>query len=811
MLIEIWQANAAGKYAHPADRQPGKAIDPTFRGWGRACTDFETGVYAFDTDQAGHGRGPQRPHHGAAHQRLDRRARHQHRPQHAHLLQRRGRRQRQRRGAQPDRVGAASRHAHRRAARSQARAAPPSIASTSACRARTRPSSSTSDADATPDPDRSVMRRAIATVSLSGTLRQKLEAIAAARFDGYRAVRERLHQLQRQPARELARSPPTSAWRSTCTSRSATSRACPTTLFTTQPRPRRAQVRPDAGARRAADAGLLEHVAARLVDDAERAAAQLHALAERAARRNLRIGFEALAWGRHVNLLRRRPGRSSQRADHPHLGLILDSFHTLSLERRPGGIAHDPGRAASSSCRWPTRRCSPWTCCSGRATTATSRARASSTSRASSSRCCASGYPARCRSRSSTTSFARRRTGAPRSTRCARCSTSRARCAAGSSARRAAARRRAAPARARRIALFDPPAPPRSAASPSSSSRVDEASAQALGALLRELGFRARRQPSLEGGRRCTGRATSTSIVNAEPDSDARERFDEHGPCGLRHRPRAPTTRRARSTRATALLSARFDSPLGAGELRAAGDASRRAARSSTSCRRRSARRPARGRLRPRRRGEPRRCRRRPAAASTTSRSASRPTSSTPGSCSAARARPRAPARASSWPTRSAWSAAAASPTPTAACASSSTSRRASARAPRARSRRRGGGGGPSHRASPAPTSSPPSHALRARRRALRADLAPTTTTTCVARLDIDAGAGRAAARARHPLRPRRRGGEYLHVYSESFADRFFFEIVQRTGYDGYGALNAPARMAAQEQADAERASPARR
>ncbi|HEV8095024.1 MAG TPA: VOC family protein, partial [Burkholderiales bacterium] len=44
--------------------------------------------------------------------------------------------------------------------------------------------------------------------------------------------------------------------------------------------------------------------------------------------------------------------------------------------------------------------------------------------------------------------------------------------------------------------------------------------------------------------------------------------------------------------------------------------------------------------------------------------------------------------------------------------------------------------------------------------------------------------------------------GEYFHIYSESFADRFFFEIVQRAGdYDAYGALNAPARMAAQAQA----------
>jgi len=44
--------------------------------------------------------------------------------------------------------------------------------------------------------------------------------------------------------------------------------------------------------------------------------------------------------------------------------------------------------------------------------------------------------------------------------------------------------------------------------------------------------------------------------------------------------------------------------------------------------------------------------------------------------------------------------------------------------------------------------------------------------------------------------------GEYFHIYSESFADRFFFEIVQRAGgYDAYGALNAPARMAAQARA----------
>jgi len=54
-----------------------------------------------------------------------------------------------------------------------------------------------------------------------------------------------------------------------------------------------------------------------------------------------------------------------------------------------------------------------------------------------------------------------------------------------------------------------------------------------------------------------------------------------------------------------------------------------------------------------------------------------------------------------------------------------------------------------------------------------------------------------------------RSGGEYFHAYSEPFAGRFFFEIVQRTGdYDGYGALNAPARIASQAQRSAAMAHP---
>ena len=52
VLIEIWQANAAGIYAHPADRRSGE-VEAGFRGWGRVISDFDTGLYGFDTVKPG--------------------------------------------------------------------------------------------------------------------------------------------------------------------------------------------------------------------------------------------------------------------------------------------------------------------------------------------------------------------------------------------------------------------------------------------------------------------------------------------------------------------------------------------------------------------------------------------------------------------------------------------------------------------------------------------------------------------------------------------------------------------------------------
>ena len=55
--LELWQANSHGKYNHPEDNQD-KPLNPDFKGWGRAVTDFETGLYWFETIKPGPVPGP---------------------------------------------------------------------------------------------------------------------------------------------------------------------------------------------------------------------------------------------------------------------------------------------------------------------------------------------------------------------------------------------------------------------------------------------------------------------------------------------------------------------------------------------------------------------------------------------------------------------------------------------------------------------------------------------------------------------------------------------------------------------------------
>jgi protocatechuate 3,4-dioxygenase, alpha subunit len=67
-MVEIWQANAQGKYAHPDDTQD-KRIEPGFRGFGRVLTDDE-GRFRFSTIKPGAVPGPdgkmQAPHIGVS-------------------------------------------------------------------------------------------------------------------------------------------------------------------------------------------------------------------------------------------------------------------------------------------------------------------------------------------------------------------------------------------------------------------------------------------------------------------------------------------------------------------------------------------------------------------------------------------------------------------------------------------------------------------------------------------------------------------------------------------------------------------------
>ena len=49
--------------------------------------------------------------------------------------------------------------------------------------------------------------------------------------------------------------------------------------------------------------------------------------------------------------------------------------------------------------------------------------------------------------------------------------------------------------------------------------------------------------------------------------------------------------------------------------------------------------------------------------------------------------------------------------------------------------------------------------------------------------------------------------GEFFHIYTRAFRNRFFFEILQRRNYDLFGAANTPARLAAQARLDEAEAS----
>ncbi len=184
------------------------------------------------------------------------------------------------------------------------------------------------------------MLRSIATVSLGGTLMEKLTAIAAAGFDGIEIFENDLMYFDGPPA-EVRRIAADLGLRILLFQ--------PFRDFEAAPRARmaknldRAESKFDVMEQLGADLMLVcSNIAPDAIDDDSVAAADLRALGERAARRGFRIGYEALAWGRHVNKFG-RAWKLVQAADHPAVGLVVDSFHTFAIDDDDAPIASIPG------------------------------------------------------------------------------------------------------------------------------------------------------------------------------------------------------------------------------------------------------------------------------------------------------------------------------------------------------------------------------------------------------------------------------------------------------------------------------------
>ncbi|MFI9844552.1 bifunctional sugar phosphate isomerase/epimerase/4-hydroxyphenylpyruvate dioxygenase family protein [Nonomuraea sp. NPDC051941] len=184
------------------------------------------------------------------------------------------------------------------------------------------------------------MRKSIATVSVSGTLTEKLDAIAAAGFDGVEIFENDLLVCPLPPEEIRARAADLGLsidlyqpFRDF--------EAVPADLLARNLR--RAEHKFRTMERLGADLLLVcSNVSPEAIGDDELAASQLWLLAERAAGHGIRIAYEALAWGRHVNEYL-HAWRLVRMADHPNLGTCLDSFHILSRGSDPIGIEAIPG------------------------------------------------------------------------------------------------------------------------------------------------------------------------------------------------------------------------------------------------------------------------------------------------------------------------------------------------------------------------------------------------------------------------------------------------------------------------------------
>ncbi|WP_461032766.1 TIM barrel protein [Streptomyces mayteni] len=183
-------------------------------------------------------------------------------------------------------------------------------------------------------------RTCIATVSLSGSLTEKLAAAARAGFDGVELFENDLlaSPLGPEEVRDLAADLGLTI---DLYQPMRDIEAVPEDVFARNLR--RAAHKFRLMARLGVDTVLVcSSVSPLAVDDDALAARQLRRLAELAEEHGVRVAYEALAWGRHVDTYD-HAWRLVAAADHPALGVCLDSFHILARGTEPAGIADLPG------------------------------------------------------------------------------------------------------------------------------------------------------------------------------------------------------------------------------------------------------------------------------------------------------------------------------------------------------------------------------------------------------------------------------------------------------------------------------------
>lgn len=171
------------------------------------------------------------------------------------------------------------------------------------------------------------MFTSIATCSISGSLESKLRAIAQAGFDGVEIFENDLLTSQRS-AREIGALIRDLGLKCTIFQPFRDFEGMPDSL-----RPRifeRMERKFDVMEELGTDLLLIcSNVSPVSSGDRSRIVADFRELGERAARRNLRCGYEALAWGKHV-WDHREAWSIVRETNHPSIGLILDSFHSLA-------------------------------------------------------------------------------------------------------------------------------------------------------------------------------------------------------------------------------------------------------------------------------------------------------------------------------------------------------------------------------------------------------------------------------------------------------------------------------------------------